>query len=116
MERRLGFVTRYRYISIDSAASTVEWHRSAMEEAIAFGVVPAIRMRSGEMMIPESVVGGVDRRHVDQHFRGIGAGADALGAEHHGAHDIGVVEAEDDEVAGARRFGDRVCGERPLVG
>lgn len=60
MERRsTGFVGRY--LSVMAAASSVEWPRARMVEAIAFGEVPAIRL-DGEVQVLASALAAVNRR------------------------------------------------------
>ena len=59
--RSLGAFVR-RWLSIPEAASSVEWHRERMREAIALGIVPAFRLRTGETVVPVATLGVVDRR------------------------------------------------------
>jgi hypothetical protein len=59
MERRTGFVKQW--LDVQSAASSVEWPRARMVEAIAFGEVPAIQL-DGEVRVWASALGTVNRR------------------------------------------------------
>jgi len=60
--RRTGWVRRGDpWISIEQAASAAEWPRSQMVEAIAFGIVPAIRL-NGEVCVLASAVRGIEAR------------------------------------------------------
>ena len=61
MERRsVGFVGRY--LTMMDAASYVEWPRAQMVEAIEYGMIPAVRLRSGEWIVLASAVAGLGKR------------------------------------------------------
>ena len=66
--RSRGFVGRgLTWLTVNEASSMKEWPRAQMDEAISFGLVPAIISPSGEMMILESMVRGLDSRLTEHH-------------------------------------------------
>jgi hypothetical protein len=51
-----------RWYSVAEAASAAEWSSARMMEAVQFGEVPAVRLRSGEVVVLASAVRGIDWR------------------------------------------------------
>jgi hypothetical protein len=47
---------------VTAAASMLERHRGELHELIGFGIVPAVMLRSGEVVVLASAIGGLQRR------------------------------------------------------
>ena len=63
MQRRLGFVKTYKtYLSIEEAASAVEWRRGEMLDAIQLGIVPVFRLGTGQTVVPMAAIAGWNQR------------------------------------------------------
>ena len=67
IRRRRGFVHRGdHWVSIEQAGAWIERDRREIWERVQVGGLPAMRLGSGEMVIPVAMLGAINRR-VSEH-------------------------------------------------
>ena len=60
--RSMGFVGRYRYLSVSEAATLMERHGAEIREREVNGEIPMFQSSSGQWITPVEALGMIDRR------------------------------------------------------